>query len=109
MPDAPEMVTVDFDSLTIDEIDLVEETCDADLEDIQAGKVRKGKVLRAFALVALRRTDPDATAADAGRVTVEGLGELLGERPTGAAGPPATSNSHGSSKRRASRSSGSRG
>jgi hypothetical protein len=102
-------VTVDFDSLTIDELDLVEETCDADLEDVMAGKVRKSKVLRAFALVALRRTNPDATLEDAGKVEVRGLEAMLGDRPTGAAGPPATPASPASRKRPGSRSSGSRG
>lgn len=96
--------TVDFDSLTIDEIDLVEDITGAAIEDIMGGgKVRASKVLRAFALVALRRTNPDATLADAGKVDVQGLGELLGERPTEAAEPPATQPSGTSPKPRASR------
>lgn len=102
-------VAVDFDSLTIDELDLVEETCDADLEEVMAGKVRKSKVLRAFALVALRRTDPDATLADAGKVEVRGLEEMLGDRPTVAAAPPASPASPASPVPAASRSNGSRG
>lgn len=105
----PAEVVIDYDTLTVDEIDLIEEVCDADLEDVQAGKVRKGKVLRAFALVGLRRVNPDATPADAGKVDIRGLGRMLGERPTGAAGPPATSSSASSRRRPGSRSSGSRG
>jgi hypothetical protein len=101
--------TVDFDSLTIDELDLVEEVCDADLEQVMAGKVRKSKVLRAFALVALRRADPDATLEDAGKVEVRGLEEMLGERPTGAAEPPASPASPASARPAASRSNGSQG
>ncbi len=102
-------VAVDFDSLTIDELDLVEEVCDADLEEVMGGKVRKSKVLRAFALVALRRANPDATLEDAGRVEVRGLEGMLGARPTGAAGPPATPTSPTSRRRPRSPSNGSRG
>ena len=98
---------IDINSLTIDELDLVEEVTGAPLEDVMAGKARATKVLRAFALVALRRDNPEATLADAGKVDVSGLGELLGQRPTEAAEPPATAPSASSPKPRASRSSGS--
>lgn len=101
-------VVVDYDSLTVGEINLIEDVCDADLDDIKAGKVRKGKMLRAFALIGLRRTNPDATLADADAATVVGLEAMLGERPTGAAGPPATPSSASSPRRAGSRSSGSR-
>lgn len=101
------MADIDYDSLTIDEIDLIEETAGSDLDEIVAGRIRKGKVLRAFALVALRRDNPDATLADAGKVDVKGLEELLRERPTVAAEPPVTSPLPASPKPRASRSRGS--
>lgn len=101
-------ITVDYESLTIDEIDMLEETAGASLDEMMAGKVRTGKVLRAFALVAMRRTNPDANVGDAGKVTVDGLAGLLGEHPTGAAAPPASSPSAASARPPASRSNGSR-
>lgn len=111
MPDSPAVVAVDQGSLTIDELDLIYEVTGAELEDIEAGTVKvPGRVLlRAFALLALRRANPDATLAEAGKVDVDGVNRMLGERPTRAAGPPATRPSAASRKLQASRSNGSRG
>jgi hypothetical protein len=71
-------VTLDFDSLTIEEIELVEDISEATLEDVMAGKARTTKVLRAMALVGLRRANPGATLADAGKVSIKGLNDMLG-------------------------------
>lgn len=101
-------VVIDYDSLTVGEINLIEDICDADLNDIKAGKVRTGKMLRAFALIGLRRADPDATVADADAAAVVGLEGMLGKRPPGAAAPPATGSSASSPRPAASRSNGSR-
>jgi hypothetical protein len=100
-------ITVTQGSITIDEMDLFFEVTGAELEDIESGKaqVPGRKLMRAFALIGLRRVNPDATLADAGNVDVQGVEGMLGRRPTQAAEPPATSPSANSPKRRASRSS----
>jgi hypothetical protein len=109
MPNTPATTpTIDLDSLTIDEIDLIEDVAGASIDDVLAGTVRKGKVLRAFALIALRRDDPNATVEDAGKVSVEGLNELLGSGEVPFDGPEdesaASVGSPPSPKPRASRS-----
>lgn len=103
---------LDPSSFTIDELELIEDITGVDFDEIQAGKARTSKVLRAFALVALRRENPAATIDDAGKVSVRGLEAFLGNgRPFGpsAAGPPASNGSSPSPRRRASRSPTSKG
>jgi hypothetical protein len=104
----PNTSEINIDTLTIDEIDLIEDTVGASIEDVMDGKVRSSKVMRAFALVAVRRNDPTSTLADAGKVTVAGLDELLGSGEVPFDGPKAESaesvDSPPSPKPRASRS-----
>lgn len=69
--------TIDINSLTINEIELVEDVCEASIEDVLGGKVRTSRTMKAFALVALRRDNPNATLQDAGSVSVSGLDEML--------------------------------
>jgi hypothetical protein len=104
-------IAINKGSLTIDEMDLVEQVTGAAFEDIADAKVRGLKVVRAFAVIGLRRMN--GTAADepvtqdelkaAGKVDVQGLEEMLG-RPTRPAEPADSSPLVNSRKPRASRS-----
>lgn len=69
---------IDADSLSIEEMEMVEDVVGVSFEEIMEGKARSTKVMRAFALLALRRINPGATLEDAGKVTVSGLNKLLG-------------------------------
>lgn len=70
---------LDASTLTIEEMELIEDTAGASLEEIQAGKARATKVLKAFALVALRRDNPNATVEQAAKVPISGLERLMGQ------------------------------
>jgi len=99
MSNEPETLLVDQDNLTLDEVDLVEDVCQASLSEVMEGKVRTGRVLRAFALVGARRTDPSATLESLGKITIAELNKVLAPaRPFEQNEPPATSPSDSSPK-----------
>jgi hypothetical protein len=62
--------TFDLDSLTIEEIELIEDLTDLAIDELLKPGVKKGKVLRAFAYVQNRRTNPDFTLEEAGKLRV---------------------------------------
>lgn len=100
-------ISFDINSLTIDEMELIEDVAGASFEDIMTGKaeVRGTKILRAFAFMALRRENPDATLQEAGKISVLGLDKMLGSPLDSPEAAPVESESSGiSPKRRASRS-----
>jgi hypothetical protein len=73
-----EVQEFDIESMTIAEMELVEDIAGASFEDIMAGKARTSKVLKGFALVVLRRDNPEATAEDAASVGARDLNRALG-------------------------------
>ncbi|MER5638424.1 hypothetical protein ABT095_15865 [Kitasatospora sp. NPDC002227] len=68
--DMGELLSVDIDSLSIEEIETIEEIIDAPLDSLAQPGARRGPMLRAMAVVIKRRTDPDFSIADAGRLTI---------------------------------------
>lgn len=68
--DMGELLSVDIDSLSIEEIELIEEVLDAPLDSLAKPGARRGKMLRAMALVIKRRTDPEFSIEDAGRLRI---------------------------------------
>lgn len=70
-PSTPITLDLDLGSLTIDELEMVEEALGGvSIEDAFKPGQRRAPVLRAIAWVVLRREDPDATLEDAGRVRI---------------------------------------
>ncbi len=73
IPD-PDVISIDLDDLTIDEIELLEDELNMPFDGI--GKIfadpnaKKAKVLRAIALAVRRRTDPDFPAEKAGKLKI---------------------------------------
>ncbi|MBD0712556.1 hypothetical protein OHA38_20445 [Streptomyces sp. NBC_01732] len=65
-----EVLSIDLDSLSIDEIETIEEIIDGPLDDLAKPGARKAKMLRAMALVIMQRKDPSFTAADAGKLRI---------------------------------------
>jgi hypothetical protein len=63
-------VTFDFDDLTVDEVEAIEDALDMPLERAFAPGQRKGKALRVMAWIVKRRTDPDFTLEQAGKMKV---------------------------------------
>jgi hypothetical protein len=58
---------LDFDSFTVDELEVIEDYCGVPFAEVLASNFT-AKAMKALAYVGLRRTDPDATWADAGAV-----------------------------------------
>lgn len=99
------MAAIDFDALTLDEVELVEDMTGMRLDQmLKLGEVPSTKVLKAFAFVALRRERPDVTVAEVGRMGLGAVTDLIAsmfaapEVPT----TPKASSRTGSSARRAS-------
>ena len=63
-------LTVDLDELTIAEIETVEEITGIPIDRLGDANSPKGKMLRALALVKLRRTDPTVTAEQVGEMRI---------------------------------------
>jgi hypothetical protein len=63
-------LTVDLDELTIGEIETVEEITGMPIDRIGDASAPKGKMLRALALVKLRRTDPSVTVEQVGGMRI---------------------------------------
>ncbi|MFB7860590.1 hypothetical protein [Streptomyces sp. NPDC056069] len=73
--DLGELLSLDLNSLTIDEIDIIEEITGAPLDELRKPGQRRGPMLRAMAVVLKRREDPNFSAADAGRLRLEFKGK----------------------------------
>ncbi|MFF4424162.1 hypothetical protein ACFY04_25835 [Streptomyces sp. NPDC001549] len=66
-----DVLSLDIDSLTIDEIDVIEEIIDGPLDSLAKPGARKAKLLRAMAVVIKQRDDPSFTAEDAGKLRIQ--------------------------------------
>ncbi|MFE0699413.1 hypothetical protein [Streptomyces sp. NPDC058872] len=66
-----EVLSLDIDSLSIDEIELIEDVIDGPLDQLAKPGARKGRLLRAMAVVIKRREDPNFSAEDAGKLRIE--------------------------------------
>lgn len=64
-------ITFDISSLTIEEIELVEDITDTPIDELGNKGVKKGKLLRAIAYIEGRRANPDFTLEDASKVMVD--------------------------------------
>ena len=82
MSDHPDRITVDLDDLSADEIDTIEEIIDGPLDEAFGPGKRRAPLMRALALVHLRRGDPSATLEQAGKVRVSLGGDDAEESPT---------------------------
>ncbi|MFF3557322.1 hypothetical protein ACFYXL_28395 [Streptomyces tsukubensis] len=69
--DLGELLSLDLNSLSIDEIDIIEEVTGAPLDELRKPGRRRGPMLRAMAVVLKRRTDPDFSPEDAGKLRLE--------------------------------------
>lgn len=65
---------LDLGSLTIDEIETIEEIIDGPFDEAFKPGAKKGRTLRALAYTVKRRTDPDITLEDVGRLKIQ-MGE----------------------------------
>jgi hypothetical protein len=91
---------IDLDSLTIEDIEFIEDYCDLSIDEVMEGKARKGKVLRAFAYVAMRKQNPAITVEEVGKLPLAAFPDA---GPLGAAVAPSKAAKPASRGSRASR------
>lgn len=73
---APVSLQIDFDTFTIEEVEMVEEAAGVAFKNIGAilsGDGPSAKLLRVLAFISQRRTDPEATLEGAGKVRLTAL------------------------------------
>ena len=81
-------LSIDFDSLTLDEIELLEEisgiSIDAIGKRLTGEDAPKAKTMKALAFIAARRDDPEITLEDIGKIKLTDLtnGLEVAERAT---------------------------
>jgi hypothetical protein len=66
-----DVLEVNLDHLTVEEIEDIEEVIDAPIDSLQDPTKRKGKTLRAIVYVLCRRDDPDFTLEQAGKKRIK--------------------------------------
>lgn len=82
MIDLPDELTLDIDpsSLTIDDVEAVEEISGVSIDEVLSGATKKAKVLKALVFVTLRRKYPDITLEDIGKIRIAGTA-INGPKP----------------------------
>lgn len=68
--DVNELLSIDIDSLSIEEIETIEEIIDGPLDELARPGARKGRMMRAMAVVLKRRTNPSFSIEDAGTLRI---------------------------------------
>ncbi|MFE2245250.1 hypothetical protein [Streptomyces lavendulae] len=66
-----DVLSMDIDSLTIDEIETIEDIIDGPLDSLAKPGAKKGRLLKAMAYVVKKRENPEFTLEDAGRLRIE--------------------------------------
>lgn len=65
-----ESITINFDDLTVGEIELIEDHMDLPIDEVFKTGTKKGKLLRVLAYVDRKRSDPTFTMEQAGDLKV---------------------------------------
>lgn len=71
----------DFESLTLDEVEMIENLTGVAIERIAEDGAPKGKNLKSLIFVMMRRNDPSFTIEQAGKYTLSQATALFGEDP----------------------------
>ena len=70
----------DFESLTLEEVELIENLTNSSIDDAFGNGKPKGKALSAFVWVILKRSNPNYKMEDAKKITLkEALGMIKGD------------------------------
>lgn len=71
----------DFESLTLDEVETIENLTGLAIERLAEDGAPKGKNLKSLIFVMMRRTNPAFTIEDAGKYTLSQATALFGDDP----------------------------
>ena len=69
---------LDFDSLTLDEVEIIEEHTGKDITDLVSMDVITAKVAKVLVWIARRRNEPELTIDQCGGMTLGELTDFLG-------------------------------
>lgn len=72
---------IDFNSLTLDEVETIENLTGVSIEKLADDKAPKGKNLKALIFVLMRRNDPSFTMEQAGAYTLTSAMSFFGGDP----------------------------
>lgn len=70
---------VSYDTLTLGEIEQIEDLTGQTIDEIVSVKVPKGKLLRALIYVMTKRTNPAYTYEETAQLTLDSALELIGD------------------------------
>lgn len=70
IPD-PDVITIDLDHLTIEEIEKMEELSGAPFDSLWQDGKPKGRIMRVFATIVRQRDDPSFTMEQAGKLKIK--------------------------------------
>jgi len=74
------MKQVDFESLTLEEVELIENLTNSSIDEAFANGKPKGKALAAFVWVVMKRDNPNYKMEDAKKISLkEALGMIKGD------------------------------
>jgi len=79
---ADDVLSLDIKRLTLDELEMIEDIIDGPLDALAKPGAKKAKMLKAMAFVVKRRTNPDITLEDVGRLAIEFKGNAETADPT---------------------------
>lgn len=74
-----DVFSVDIQSLTIDDIETIEDITGFAIDKLGDPDMPKGKMMRALAFVKARKTDPTATPASVGHLRLEIASDTVGK------------------------------
>jgi hypothetical protein len=80
----PQTVSIDIETLSIEEVEIIEDMLGLPIDKLTDPNTPKGRMMRAIAYVIARRTDPTVTPEDVGKWTIRLESGTLD--PTGASG-----------------------
>lgn len=72
------MAFIDIDSMTLDEIELIENMTGQSIDSVMDDGKPRGRAFKAFIFVFKRRTDPNFTIEQAGKLSLEEATALFG-------------------------------
>jgi hypothetical protein len=72
------MATIDFNAMTLDEVEQIEQLTGRGIDSIMAEGSPRGRAFKAIIFVMSKRTNPNFTFEDAGKLSLEEAAALFG-------------------------------
>jgi hypothetical protein len=76
-------MAIDFNTMTLNEIEEIELLTNKSIDSIMDDGAPKGRVFKAIIFVMTKRTNPDFTLEQAGKLSMDDAAKLFGDEDTG--------------------------